>query len=55
MQTGLFLEVAVGRRERVFRLRLLSGGLRQVTHRVWLWLRSDQFDPDYVRRHTGAR
>jgi hypothetical protein len=55
MQTGLFLEVVVGRRERVFRQRLAGAGLRQVPHRIWGWLWSSQFDPDYVRRHTGAR
>ena len=55
MQTGLFLEEAVGRRERVPGLGLVRAGLRQVPHRVWRWLRSYQFDPDYVRRHTGAR
>jgi hypothetical protein len=55
MQTGLFLEAAVGRRVRVIRLRLAAAGLRQVPHRIGGWLWSSRFDQDYVRRHTGAR
>jgi hypothetical protein len=55
MPSGLFVELAVGRRRETVRLRLAGQDVRRAFRGLGRWLFSYDFDPDYVRRHTGAR